>query len=90
MHKHTRDRSYKYGVCVYTTSVLRGHLMKHSGHQPYKCNICDYAIGYWATVNRHNIKYTRERPNKCDLCEVLNVCPLDYTYFAVSVKIWVP
>ena len=64
-------------VIILPASALHGHLMKHSGHKSYKCNICDYVIGYWATVNRHKIKYTRERPNKCDLCEFLRYGPFD-------------
>ncbi|GIY09129.1 hypothetical protein CDAR_534961 [Caerostris darwini] len=70
-------------VCGYSTwknSLLKRHMLKHTGERQHKCemcgsalklyvcSLCNYSSQYKGNWSRHILRHTGQKPHKCQFC----------------------
>lgn len=40
----------------------------HTGHKPYKCDVCEREFTHSNSLQRHTRTHTGEKPYTCDVC----------------------
>lgn len=70
--KTGKNKSYVCLQCGYENkreSVIRQHLLIHTGEKPFHCTKCGKGFASQAEVTRHMITHKREKPFKCPYCD---------------------
>ena len=50
-------------------SLLKQHMMKHTGEKPYACPICPYRGAQKNHIDKHMLTHTGEKPYACHYCD---------------------
>ena len=78
MEQNLRERPNKCSQCdyaSYTASVLKIHLITHTGEKPNKCYQCDFATVQPSNLRTHLKTHSGEKSNKCNQC-TMGLSPL--------------
>jgi len=65
------NHCFKCQLCSYSSpkrSVLKRHMLKHTGEKPFKCSLCSYSASQKYNIKIHMSKHTGDYRFKCDLC----------------------
>jgi len=52
-----------------TPSLLKRHLLSHTGKKAYECDTCGKRCATTSNINRHILTHTGEKPHACDACD---------------------
>ncbi|KAI1691227.1 zinc-finger double domain-containing protein [Ditylenchus destructor] len=61
MRNHTREKTFKCSLCLYSardSHDLKMHIRTHTGEKPYKCDLCSYASTHSSNLKQHMRTHT--------------------------------
>ncbi|XP_033728570.1 zinc finger protein 62-like [Pecten maximus] len=56
------------GAMFAYNNMLKKHMMKHAGKEPYKCDTCGHGCMSSSALKAHSMVHSGERPYVCDKC----------------------
>ncbi|XP_051928989.1 zinc finger protein 271-like [Hippocampus zosterae] len=69
---HAETKLYICSGCGKTftnKSVLRNHMVTHTGEKPFACSVCDKRFSFKQNMRRHMAIHTGEKPHSCGFCD---------------------